>query len=393
MHRNLTNGPIRYVAPWSRETIEERVTELLRGDGLRVAYLYEKPDASTFRYRVFNMVEALRSTSKHEISASWFSLSEIDRLANLLPQIDVLILSRIRYCRRLANLINRAKLFNVQLLADFDDLVFDIKYAHLIAVNNDYPTDRENTLDHWYAYVARMQTMAAHCDGGITTNAFLASKLEMICDGQIHVVPNFLNRHQEELSRRLLETKQKRAYRGDGTVTIGYFSGSRSHNEDFAIVLQTLTNLLNQDPYITLHIVGYINNLGDLKSFGNRVKTIPLQDYLNLQVKIAEIEVNIAPLQTNDFTHSKSELKFFDAAAVGTWTCATRTFTYERAISDPDLGCLTENGNWANALGEAVELARDPETYAERMNAASSYIYQRYSCNQNVEAIVAALKS
>jgi hypothetical protein len=113
---------------------------------------------------------------------------------------------------------------------------------------------------------------------------------------------------------------------------------------------------------------------------------------MNLQVKIAEVDINIAPLQQNDFTHCKSELKFFEAAAVGTWTCATRSYTFERAIVEPALGTITENGNWEDVLTEAVALARDKTAYAKRSVTAADYAYGRYGWDKNTAAIIAALE-
>ena len=44
--------------PWA-PSIEERVRTIAAAPAHTVAYVYEVPDTSTFRYRVFNMVEAL----------------------------------------------------------------------------------------------------------------------------------------------------------------------------------------------------------------------------------------------------------------------------------------------------------------------------------------------
>lgn len=380
-----------YRAPWEAESVEFRVAELLHGKGRKIAYLYERPDSSTFRYRVYNMVEALRSAPKTGMIASWFAVSEARALARLLPHIDTLVIVRVRYNRELAALVARARTLGVQVLADCDDLVFDVRYAHLIAVNNDYDTMAEVALDSWFAYIGRLQASVSLCEGAIATNNLLAQKLSDIVNGPVRVIPNFLNRRQEELSRSILDVKKARNFEGDGRVTIGYFSGTPTHNLDFEVALPALTELMRKDERVNLRIVGFMKSFNTLSEFSERVERIDIQDWLNLQVKIAEVEVNIAPLQQNCFTNCKSNLKFFEAAAVGTWTCASRTYSFDTASDGPELLKLTENSGWETALEEAVALARDKAAYAERALAAAHYTLDRYSWDRNIDAIVEAL--
>src|SRR5271155_3547971 len=58
---DAVSPPLPYNEPW-KASLEERVRMLGSGDR-RVAYVYENPDTSTFRYRVYNMVEALGAAS------------------------------------------------------------------------------------------------------------------------------------------------------------------------------------------------------------------------------------------------------------------------------------------------------------------------------------------
>ena len=66
--------------------------------------------------------------------------------------------------------------------------------------------------------------------------------------------------------------------------------------------------------------------------YRDRIEFYPLQDFMNFQRLIAEVEINIAPLQDNTFTNCKSELKFFEAAICGTLTLATPTFSFRNSI-------------------------------------------------------------
>jgi hypothetical protein len=392
MYHDLLANAVEFKTPWEGETLPHRMRELLSGKGERVAFLYGTPDTSTFRYRVYNIVEALRASPDCELRASWFAEAEIEALRAILPRLSTLVLARLRISRAVSDLIATAKAFGVQVLLDCDDLVFDLRYAQLVSVNIGNPTDIESALDSWYAYIGRLNATAQLCDGGITTNRFLAEKLENVCNGPVSVIQNFLNYRQEELSRRLLAIKAKRDFRGNGRVMIGYFSGSPTHNNDFRAALGSIIQLMDEDSGIDIRIVGFMDCHNELNRFGARVDMIPLQDWLNLQVKIAEVDINIAPLQLNDFTHCKSELKYFEAAVVGTYTIATRSHTFEHAINDPRDGTLVENGEWYEALQSATSLVRDPVRYAPLAIHTAERAYQRYGSDRNIEAIKAALQ-
>jgi hypothetical protein len=109
----------------------------------------------------------------------------------------------------------------------------------------------------------------------------------------VGVVPNYLAPDQEAASRRLLDAKRRRGFRGDERVTVGYFSGTPTHNKDFAVAAPALARLLAADPGVDLRIGGFPPSIGSLAPFAERIEVVPLQDYLNLQRVIAEV-VNIA---------------------------------------------------------------------------------------------------
>ena len=68
-------APVRYSDPWA-QSLASRLAALSRG-APRVAYFYERPDTSTFRYRCFNMIEALE-VAEPGIGAAWFSAEDLE---------------------------------------------------------------------------------------------------------------------------------------------------------------------------------------------------------------------------------------------------------------------------------------------------------------------------
>jgi glycosyltransferase involved in cell wall biosynthesis len=391
MFANLINGSFTVADEfWKAEPLQVRIDTLRRGRP-RIAWLYEKPDTSTFRYRCFNPATSL-AAAQLDIGAAWFALAEMPKVLDVIGKLDTLIVCRVRYNAEVARLIARAIAQGTRILFDCDDLVFDSRYVHLVIKTLDQPDDDAAHWDFWHATIGRIEATARLCHGGIATNAFLAERLgRVIGDATCAIVPNYLARDQETISRQLFETKRKRGFAGTGPITIGYFSGTPTHNNDFAIAAPALARLLSNDSKTRLRIVGFPPPNGPLAAFTDRIETIPLQDYLNLQRVIAEVEINIAPLQNNEFSNCKSELKFFEAAAVGTWTIASPTYTFQQSIEDGVTGRLARAHEWDQALAEAVELVRDPERYTPMAEAAAAACYERYGWNNQLGCILRAV--
>ncbi len=388
MFCHLLNEPIEYRDPWD-EPLEERLGALRRGSR-RIAWLYEKPDSSTFRYRCFNPPRTL-AAARPDIGAAWFQIGELEALSFELRALTVLVICRVRYNAGIGRLVARAKGLGVKVIFDCDDLVFNPDYAHLIMETLDQDTSMEAAWDIWFAALGRLQGTAALCDAGITTNDFLGERLRQTLKGApVGIIPNYFDRAQQELSARLFAAKAVRGFKGDGRITIGYFSGTPTHNRDFAVAASAIARLMHADPGVDLRIVGFAPPTGPLAELATRIEIVPLQDYLNLQRVIAEVEVNIAPLQDNVFTNCKSELKYFEAAAVGTWTIASPTHTFRHAIEDGKTGRLAQAHEWDNALQEAVALARDPAAYGERAHVAAEAVKHRYAWDGQAAAILDA---
>ncbi len=376
---------IDYRDPWT-QPFEDRLAALLRPAAQRVAYLYEKPDTSTFRYRVFNMVQVLADAP--DCAAAWFTRAEIPRLLPLLDRCSALVVCRTRYDEAVGALLSRARSLGVECIFDCDDLVFDPDYVHLVLHTLDQPL-YDRAWDHWHAMVGRISATLRRCDRAIVTNDFLAARLRACMPGMdVRVIPNFLERSQLDLSFRCHEAKLANGLARDGRIHIGYFSGTPTHARDFAIVAEALASLLRDDPRVVLRIVGFLDPSGPLAEFAARIERFPLQDYLSLQCLIAAVEFNIVPLQDNDFTNCKSELKFFEAAIVGTTTLASPTHAFRAAIRHGETGFLVPSYAWPVALRDAIAgLEGMPELAAR----AFADVQARYRPEAMLPTIRAAL--
>jgi hypothetical protein len=105
-------------------------------------------------------------------------------------------------------------------------------------------------------------------------------------------------------------------------------------------------------------------------------------------VAIGSVEINLVPLQDNVFTNCKSELKYFEAAVVGTVSVATPTFTLGRAIRHAETGFLARAHEWYDVLAAAVEAVEDSPRIA---SAAAADALARYSPEAQADALRAAV--
>ncbi len=357
-------APPEFPDPWA-PSIEERVRTVTAATGHTVAYLYEVPDTSTFRYRVFNMVEALDAdeTSDH-IAATWFTRAELPILERLIGEVRTLVICRTRYTARLDNLVIRARAAGCRVLFDVDDLIFDNRYVNLVLETLDRPST-EALLDEWFAAISRVGALLRLCDGAITTNHFLAQCIEDFAQLPTWVVANFLNGLQLEHSAEIRRTRHA-SPRPERVTSIGYFSGTPTHNRDFELVSAALANVMTRHTDVRLLIVGFLDVGSALRGLGDRIDILPLTDFLTLQTLIGSTGLNIVPLQNNIFSNCKSELKYFEAAIVETPTLATPNYSFRLAIDDGVNGYLVDAYDWERRIEQAVCGDLDLAGVAER---------------------------
>ena len=58
--------PVLQHSPWNHVTFDQRLALMMRGSP-RAAYFYSVPDTSTFRYRVYNVVQTLAAPVSQEV--------------------------------------------------------------------------------------------------------------------------------------------------------------------------------------------------------------------------------------------------------------------------------------------------------------------------------------
>lgn len=342
---------IKYSDPWLGG-FEKRLDILKRGNR-RVAYYYEKPDSSTFRYRVYNMIQSLNE-SNLDISASYFFGEELQQMEKIVSFTSVIVICRARYTEDLSRFITMARYHGKKVFFDIDDLVFSPNYTHLVVDSLNGNLRDPLVADFWFAVTGRHAATLNLCDEIITTNAYLADRISEQTGKKVSVIPNFMNREQIEISTKIFEAKRSNDFKRDRKFHLGYFSGSPTHARDLAVALDALIDLMDKHKNLYVRVVGYMDLLAPLQRFSSRIERFSMQDFINLQRLIGDVEINLVPLQDNEFTNCKSELKYFEAGVTGTVTIASPTFTYKNAIQHGGNGFLAKSYEWHEIINALV---------------------------------------
>jgi glycosyltransferase involved in cell wall biosynthesis len=367
--------------PWNL-SLRQRLG-LLKAGTHRVAYFAPKPDAGSFRYRCYNMGQALNRGS-NTVSASYFFLSDLDHLDNLADYADSLVVFRTPYDTDVDRVMTRFRRAGKKVFFDIDDLVFDVKFAPLVTSNLNYKLWGKD-IDQWFAFISNIGACLKLCDHVITTNSYIAQRVREFADVPVTVIPNFVNDEQLAVSQPLFDAKKYPKGKG---LKIGYFSGSHSHAKDFAVAQSGIIEFLRESPQSTLTLLGHLELPPDLVALGGRIITKPFMSFLELQSAISEVDVNLAPLQSSPFTFSKSELKFFESALVGTLTIASPTPVFSEAISDQKNGFLSGASQWNHTLSIIEQLsAADKEDVAQRAHDDALASFSPSAIRENLEAL------
>ncbi|MBR3131764.1 glycosyltransferase [Candidatus Saccharibacteria bacterium] len=343
-----------------------------------IIYLSEDATSAQYRYRVKNILEALKDNKKYNLAS--FLKSDISKLEKELPRADLIILERQTAKNSvIPNLIDRAKSFGVKVIFDLDDLIFDYR---------DLPTlmraTNSKNIFYWVGYFWGIRRVAKHADGFIVTNGFLAKKIKRSFKKPVAIIPNSLNAEQIKISQDACKKKQN-----NKTYTLGYFSGSPTHAKDFRIIEPAITKFLEVHRNASLTVVGYMDFSAQAKQLidKGRIKFEKPVDYLRLQEKIANVDINLAPLAINDFTNCKSELKFFEAAIVKTPTIASPSYSFKHAIKNKETGLLAEPDEWYAQLEYAYSHPKEMSAIAL---SAKEYALENYYGDKLVKDIEAA---
>lgn len=312
------------------------------------------------RYRTEHVAEEL---NLHGFRAS-VTVQDNPFLHSYAEEFSVFVFHRTVFTHPISTFLESIKKREKTIIFETDDLVYDPKYLELM----DYYRNINVLEKKLYANGLGGEIVTdSYVTVATTTTEYLAEKLRER-GKTVFIVPNRLSRQDVAWANAAYGTCKKRVR--DGFVRLAYFSGTPSHNKDFATITRPLAKILETHPETRLLVVGPLDiEEGTLDAYQDQIERVSFVSREKLFDIIAHVDINLAPLEIgNPFCESKSELKFFEAGIVRVPTVAAATDTFKRVILDTIDGMVAANEDeWLTKLERLITDA----TYRADMGEAA----------------------
>ncbi len=307
---------------------------------------------------------------------------------------DLFILHRVSYSPLIADLIEIAHARGKPVIFETDDLIFEPElYAKIAFVDTLSPEAAHRFRQNLYAQAETF----AHSDYVLTTTQYLAAaaaKHNKMAYVHRNAFSNEMVRNAEVAyaSHRGTIDASGAETLSEKKVTIGYFSGTGSHNRDFAMITPALLAIMHRYPQVWLHVSGQLELDMRFQAYRERIRRAPFVAWQELPQLIAQVDINLAPLELdNPFCQAKSEIKYTEAALVGAPTVASPTDAFAYAITHGENGLLAaSNEEWQAALSQLIE---QPEVRKQLGERARMRVYQEYAPQVRSQALVETLQA
>ncbi|MFA7209300.1 MAG: glycosyltransferase [Parcubacteria group bacterium] len=325
-------------------------------------------------YRAYNPAEELRI---HGFRAAT-TISDNPNLPKLVDKFEIFVLHRVAWNGNIEKMVQCIKEQGKEIIFDTDDLVYDPQYLKYM----DYFQKMDPVEQGQYKKGIGAEIVNdPYVKTCTTTVSYLGDKLRKK-GKKVIIVPNRLSDHELELASRLLKKEKIK----DRFVRLGYYSGTLSHNKDFASITDALMAVLGKYGNVKLLLAGSLDIEDRLNKFGARIETLPRVPRDEYYGNVYKCDINLAPLEIdNPFCESKSALKFIEAGVLKVPTVAVKNRTFSETIEDGVDGFLAgDTAEWIEKIGRLVE---DRELRTAMGKKAREKVLMKYTnkASQNEE--------
>lgn len=289
------------------------------------------------RYRAFALAEHFRRKGKR---VAFMSQATFEKESENFTKVPLILFHRPSATEEMMRYVIRNRKHQT-LVADYDDLVFDVTAAR------ETPAVRDRGED--VTRIAR--SLAANAEIGALFNKHtastvpLAAQVDRVLGGSTKVIHNALDPMYCGIAQVLKRTSGARGVPYD----LGYFSGTASHNRDLELIAPQIADYLAEDTTRTLLLFGPIALPAQLRTVADSITRRDVVSFYQMPLEIAACRMVLAPLVDNVFARCKSGLKFFEAAALGVSVAATPIPDIDRFDSPLLHKCRTPE-DWAAAF-------------------------------------------
>lgn len=371
----------------SRNRARGPVTARAAGGGkLSIVFLSGEPATPGHKYRI-DCLRACLPGQTYAVECVRFGIDDLESALLQDPRPDLLWIWRLPMTDAVSGLLGELKASGTRIHYDVDDLMINPDLAQTKLIDGIRSMGlREEEVRNFYRRHLDMLLFADHASA--PTHPLCAQMLYF--QPQVWMVPNTFTADDLVKSR-----KARRQKKPDGLFRMGYASGSRTHQKDFAGILPGICSILAKFPQARLVVYPMtllLEEYPELAAFEAQIEKRDMVPVEDLVYEYALYDVNLCPLEAgNVFCECKSQLKFFEAALCGTPTVASPTDPFARYIRHGINGFLAETPEeWAHCL---ESLLTRPELGPALGKAARRSVLWTFSpehLRQSVESVLHA---
>ena len=282
-----------------------------------------------------------------------------------IDEADALYVYRVPASPEILGVIDRAKRRGIPVLFDVDDLIFDPQIAETIPALRLLP---DHVVEDYLDGVRRYRTTLEHSDGYVGSTRMLVEHARATTGLPAARFENGVGLLLARASDRACAVP-----RPSGPVRLGYFSGTITHDLDWAEIEPAVIEILERHPDVQLVLGGLLTTGPELERFASRIERAPFVPWLQLPPLLRSVDVNLAPLQLGlPFNDAKSAIKWLEAGLVATPTVASATEPFRDAIEHGVTGMLaTSTESWVDAIDRLVGDQRLRASMGERARRAA----------------------
>jgi O-antigen biosynthesis protein len=366
----------RVLRPLGRAT---RDRTMFRPKGHKDVLFIRDVDAAWTAYRNEHQLEQLGSLG---LSADLVHSAKVDLPATV-EHYDAFVLNRVERSDRVGAFLAAVRSAGKPVIFGTDDLIFEPElephFAFLEAAD-------ESQRELWRQQMGSYRRTLEACDGALVSTVPLAEHARRHVD-RVEVVYNAVSAEMVRLADEALEERLEAT---GPRVTIGYLSGTPSHNRDFLEAADAVVWALETYPNVRFLVVGFLDLDARFDRFAARVTRLPKQRFEALPAVASQIDISLAPLErANPFTQCKSCVKYLEAGLVGVPTIASPEPDFARVIADGRNGLLAgDDAEWHQALRSLIE---SPQLRAEIGRRAAADVRQHHTTNARASELGSAL--
>lgn len=266
-------------------------------------------------------------------------------------------------------LMKNAKMMNIKILYDVDDLIFKPwRLEETAAIRSGYIAPNDEKYRESLRSKMRLMLQA---DGVIVSTPFLKREIQTM-GPETYILPNKVEPDVFLLGKLNIEKNEHR-----DIIKIIYMSGSATHHSDARMIIPIMDKLVEfYQGKLSLTVLGEVD-VNDWAGIDCKIiPKVPRQKMFGL---LSDFDISLVPLEKTSFNLGKSSLKFIEASSVGVITVASPLYEFKRDIYKSGAGRVFYSDEELRNI--IMDYILDPDELRRQKLMAYEYSKARYAAH------------